>query len=63
MKLSRDEIVVILTWIPTATTYLTGNTHDALIMLVGNVLGGILYLSRDIICYHQRLMGVLKMIF
>lgn len=63
MKLSWDEMIVILTWIPTATTYLTGNTHDALIMLLGNILGGILYLFRDMIRYNQRVMGVLKMIF
>lgn len=63
MKLSRDEIIVILTWIPTGTTYLAGDIRGVMIMLLGNIAGGIIYLLRDAIRCNQRLMRVLKMIF
>lgn len=63
MKLTLDEKFVILTWMPTAITYLIGDTKDALIMLGGNVAGMMLYLYRDEIRSNHKLMGFLRKIF
>lgn len=63
MKLSRDEIIVILTWIPTGTTYLIGDIRGALIMLLGNVVGLLLYAGKETIRTHPKIMYLFKKIF
>lgn len=63
MNLKPAEKLVILTWMPTAVTYLIGDTQGALIMLGGNVAGLVLYFYRDAIRSNRRLMAVLERIF
>lgn len=63
MSLKPEEKFVIMTWIPTAVTYLVGDTQDALIMLGGNVTGLALYFYRDAIRSNQKIMGFLRKIF
>lgn len=63
MKLSRDEIIVILTWIPAAVSYLVGGIKAALIFLVGNIAGMIVYAYRDAIRSNRKIMDFLRKIF
>lgn len=63
MNLKPEEKLVILTWMPTAVTYMIGDIQDALIMLGGNVAGLVLYFYRDAIRSNRRLMAVLEKIF
>lgn len=63
MKLTVDEKFVILTWMPTAVTYLVGDTQDALIMSGGNIIGMLIYIYKDEIRSNEKLMKVLRKIF
>ena len=63
MKFSTDEKFLILTWMPSAVTYLMGDTQSALIMLGGNVVGMIIYLYKDKIRSNEKVMKILRKIF
>lgn len=63
MKLTRDEIFVILTWVPTAVSYLLGDTNTLIVLLGGNILGLMIYQHKNRIRSNQKLMQFLKKIF
>jgi len=62
MNLKPEEKLVILTWMPTAVTYLIGDAQDALIMSGGN-MGMLIYIYKDEIRSNEKLMKVLRKIF
>ncbi|MDD3769821.1 MAG: hypothetical protein PHV10_04340 [Sulfuricurvum sp.] len=63
MKLSWSEMIVILTWIPTAVSYLIEDIKAALIFLVSNIAGMIVYVYRDAIRSNRKIMDFLRKIF
>ena len=63
MKLSLDEMIVILAWVPAAVSYLIGDIKGASIFLVGNIAGMIVYAYRDAIRSNPKIMDFLRKIF
>lgn len=63
MKLGFKEKFVMMTWIPTAVTYIAGDKTSAAVMLGGNVTGLVLYACRDWIRFNQNVMKIFRKIF
>jgi hypothetical protein len=59
----ENEKLLILTWVPTALTYLVGDDASAAVLLGGNVVALALYVYQDKIRANEKLMRVLRRIF